>query len=251
MTITCCGKPDKIAELKALGITEIELPVNWLYELSDAELAELKKTLAASGMNAMVCNCLMHSSVTPLFKAGGSAEYTAYLRGIVPKLQGLGFKAIVFGCGGFRRVPEGTPEDEIKRRLSQFLRDLCAIAAEHGITIFIEPLNKRETNVINTSEQAMEYINALKIANLRLLVDLYHFELEGESVENIIKFAGHISHIHIANPVTRKFPRRDDDYDYRPFLGALKQIGYKGFIAIEAGATDFSADLAEAIRLLS
>jgi sugar phosphate isomerase/epimerase len=96
----------------------------------------------------------------------------------------------------------------------------------------------------------MEYIEALKNDNIKLLIDLYHFDLESEDFNNIIKYKHYIKHVHIAKPVLRCCPKQNDGYDYFNFLNMLRASGYNGIISIEASINDFVKDIYDSKKLI-
>ncbi|NLD88158.1 MAG: sugar phosphate isomerase/epimerase, partial [Clostridiales bacterium] len=157
---------------------------------------------------------------------------------------------VVFGSGGFRRMPENLSRERVFELVSCFLVLLEGIARENSITVVIEPLNLSETNIINTTEEAMEYISALSLPNLCLLVDLYHFYRENEPMERVYEYGKYIKHVHIAEPTKRGFMTLQDEYNYTPFFKALRDIEYKGSIVFEGGGGDFDEGIANALKVL-
>ena len=123
-------------------------------------------------------------------------------------------------------------------------------ARKNGITIAIEPLNKKETNMLLTTDEAVSYIKELNLPNLRLLVDLYHFYCEGESLDKIREYGSYIEHIHIVEPTSRTFMRPGDAYDYKAFIQALRDVGYDGALMLEGGGEDYETGIAETYPVL-
>ena len=119
-------------------------------------------------------------------------------------------------------------------------------ARKNGVTIVIEPLNRKETNVLTTTKESMEYIRELELPNLKLLVDLYHFYCENEPIDRIYEYGPYIKHVHIAEPTRRDFLREGDEYDYTPFFDALKAGGYDGAVMLEGGQGEYYTEGAAA-----
>jgi sugar phosphate isomerase/epimerase len=70
----------------------------------------------------------------------------------------------------------------------------------------------------------------------------------GRPLGEIAEYEPYIKHVHLDNPLSefpkRVVPRRDDGFDYGPFLEALKGISYKGIISVEASAfEDYAAEI--------
>ena len=66
----------------------------------------------------------------------------------------------------------------------------------------------------------------------------------------ILEAAGHIRHLHIANPQGRVFPRKWEEYDYAPFFANLRKTGYDKRISVEGATKDLAADGPPAVALL-
>ena len=132
-----------------------------------------------------------------------------------------------------------------------YLANVMPKLKEIGVTIVIEPLNRKETNVLTTTKESMEYIRELELPNLKLLVDLYHFYCENEPIDRIYEYGPYIKHVHIAEPTRRDFLREGDEYDYAPFFKALHEVGYDGAVMFEGGQGDcYNTGVAETYPVL-
>lgn len=77
-------------------------------------------------------------------------------------------------------------------------------------------------------------MEAVNHPNLQLLVDLYHFDLEGESLSALEGYRGRLGHCHIASAQnSRLVPQPWDGQDYLPFFRALAAMGYEGRLSLE------------------
>ena len=161
-----------------------------------------------------------------------------------------GSQYIVFGSGASRIIPEGYDREKAKAQHIDVTRRMAPLAEKYGITIAVEPLNRGETNFINNLSEGVEIIEAVKSPRVRLLCDIYHMLKEDESPDQIVKFGKHIVHCHIAEKQDRTPPGVKGD-DFRPYLAALKKIGYKGGLSIECFKyTDFDKEIKTGIAVL-
>ncbi len=137
-----------------------------------------------------------------------------------------------------------------------FLGDLVVpVVKQYDITIGIEELRAQETNIINTCAEACEYIEAINDSHIRLLVDLYHVAIMGTPVEELRKYKGYVSHVHIASPTNGRIyplPTDGDDALYRQFYQILDEIGYEAKnISLEGSCgDDFEGNIAKSIVYL-
>lgn len=250
MKIGACSPLERIELLEGLGFDQIELGVAYFATIDDQGVQDVKAMFDGRKLTVRSCNCMFPGTITPLHKDEGLVEARAYLADVMPKLKKLGVTTAVFGSGGYRRMPEDIPME--KRH--QLIRDLLVVmeeeARKNDVTIVIEPLNSKETNVLNTTKESMEYIRELELPNLKLLVDLYHFYCENEPIDRIYEYGPYIKHVHIAEPIRRDFMRENDEYDYKPFFDALKAIGYDGAVMFEGGQGDYDAGISETYPVL-
>ncbi len=160
-----------------------------------------------------------------------------------------GSKNIVFGSGGSRRIPDGFDRTKAKEQHIELSKKMAPLAEKYGIMIAIEPLNRSETNFINSLAEGVEIIEAVNHPNFRLLCDIYHMAKDDEGPEEIIKYGKYITHCHIAEKKNRTPPGVEGD-DFGPYLRALKKIKYKGGLSLECRWKDFDGEVTKAVEVL-
>jgi sugar phosphate isomerase/epimerase len=157
---------------------------------------------------------------------------------------------VVFGSGGSRIIPEGFDRAIAKAQHIELTKKMAPLAEKYGVTIAVEPLNKGETNFINSLAEGVEIIDAVKSPSIKLLCDIFHMLKEDEPATEIVKYGKHIVHCHIAEKENRTPPGVKGD-DFRPYLSALKKIKYKGGLSIECFTyTDFHREAKKGIEVL-
>ena len=114
------------------------------------------------------------------------------------------------------------------------LRELGDYAKELNTFIFLESLNRYETHLINTLQQAVDICKKVDSPNVRVLADFFHMSIEERDIPTSIRAAGeYIYHVHLADS-NRLLPGFGHT-DFRAGFEALKSIGYKNYMAFEAG----------------
>ena len=107
-----------------------------------------------------------------------------------------------------------------------------AKAAEEGVRIAMEPLNRYETPLVNTVTQGLELIETVGAENMGLLLDTFHMNIEEPSIEESIRNSGdRIFHFHVADS-NRWFPGAGH-LDFQSILKTLYETGYTGFVSGE------------------
>lgn len=165
------------------------------------------------------------------------------------RAQKTGVEIIVFGSGGSRSIPEGFSREKARQQFVELCEKMAPLAAEYNVTIVLEPLNSKECNFINSVTEGGEIVEEINHQNFKLLADIYHMKMEGESPESIVKYGHLIKHIHIAEKQERAVPGTFNE-DFRPYFDALKKINYTGKMSIEAQWTDFETQIPLAIETI-
>jgi sugar phosphate isomerase/epimerase len=148
----------------------------------------------------------------------------------------------VWGSADSRNIPDGFSRERAAEQIATFLRIAGDVARHHDLTIAIEPLRHRESNILNTGAEALKMVHAVKHPNVRMIIDYYHLREENEDPRIVEAARGEIVHLHFANPHGRLWPHelREDD-QYVAFFQYLSKIGYSGRISIE-GKGSFEKD---------
>jgi sugar phosphate isomerase/epimerase len=100
------------------------------------------------------------------------------------------------------------------------------------VVLLIEPVNRYETNVINTVEEGLELIRSIDSKQLKLLPDTFHMNIEERSIEDsIIKAGDDLGYIHFAD--SNRLAAGLGHLDFSSIVGALKKISFDGPIGVE------------------
>ena len=117
--------------------------------------------------------------------------------------------------------------------LSEALEELSEAAGEHQVPLLYEPLNRYETNLINTIADGKQLLESLSGKNVRLLADLFHMNIEESNVAQAIREgATSIGHIHFVDSNRRAAGHGHTDF--QPIVAAIRESGFDGFLSAEA-----------------
>lgn len=228
---------DLLPAIRAAGCDHLELLVP---EEGELDLERTRAALETAGLAVILAARVDRTrdlaSPEPAARAGGRA----YLRRCVEVAVALG-AAIVGGplygaplvFAG--RTPEPIEEDERLRRVERVvdgLRSAAAIAADHGVTLALEPLNRFETDLASTTRHGLALCEAVDHPALGLLLDTFHMNIEDASIPEAIRAAGsRLVHFQ-ANENHRGF-LGSGHLDWAEIARALAAIGYSGPITLE------------------
>jgi D-psicose/D-tagatose/L-ribulose 3-epimerase len=135
---------------------------------------------------------------------------------------------------------DAVPADEYKQQWKTVVRNLkqlCKYAQARGKQVCLEPLNRFETDFINTCDQALQMVADVGSPVLKLHLDTFHMNIEEKDQAKAIRKAGKLlGHFHACGS-DRGTPG-NDHIDWKPIAAALKAIKYKGDVVIESFTTD-------------
>ncbi|HDZ14413.1 hypothetical protein LCGC14_0677810 [marine sediment metagenome] len=220
-------------KIKSLGYDLVEIPIEAPERIDSAIV---KKALADNGLKATVCgvfgptkdltsddvslheNCFRY--VEQCFELCNAFE--------VDFLAGPMYSAV----GKARMVPDEQRKAEWDLAVTN-LRKVCALADKFGQSIALEPLNRFESDLVNTAEDVMRLVKDIGHANAKVLLDGFHMTIEEQNIREAINTVGdklihvQVSENHRGIPGTGLTPWND-------FKLGLEDIGYKGAMVIES-----------------
>jgi sugar phosphate isomerase/epimerase len=129
-------------------------------------------------------------------------------------------------------VQPGVDQAQAMAWTTDALAECCAEAAQSGVRVAVEPINRYETTLINNVAQGLELIDCVGAENLGLLFDTFHANIEEPSIEESLMVAGdRLFHVHVADS-NRWYPGAGH-LDFARILGILPRVGYSGFVSGE------------------
>ena len=247
MKIGFCAKLDRINEVAAAGFDYIEPPVSAAVAWTEEEFEKNLAIVKSASIPVPSFNVLFPGEIA-LFAPDAEERITQYLHGAFARVQKLGGKVVVFGSGRSRRRPEEMPYGGAFRRLIEITRMMGDIAGQYGVTLVIEPLNRGETNMINSVAEGACLAAAVNHPRVKLLADYYHIAVEHQPPEDLARLGG-IAHCHIATLDGRRAPQEAEE-GFKTLFAAMKQTGYEGLVSVEGKADDLSKEGPVSVRLL-
>jgi 2-dehydrotetronate isomerase len=115
------------------------------------------------------------------------------------------------------------------------LRRAADLAAAKGLTVLIEPLNRRDRPgyLLNSPEQAASVIETVGRGNVRLQFDFYHVQIEcGDLMMRFERHRAIVGHVQIAAVPSRAEPD-EGEVNYPAIFAMLDRVGYAGYIGCE------------------
>ncbi len=242
---------DCIDRAGELGFDLIEIP---LMELEKVDPAAIRERLDAVGIGALTSTACDEAHDPTAEDEAGRRAGIEYLLGCVRATAQIGapiFTGVTYSALG-RRI-SGMPGQQYWERAAAALREAAQCAQQFGVTVGIEPVNRYETFLVNTCEQALRLIEMVGEPNLKVHLDAYHMNIEeGDFYDPTFEAVPQLCHFHMSESHRGTVGTGLVDWD--GIVGALVDGDYAGCVGMEsfvdvspamAGATCIWRTLAE------
>ena len=259
MRLGCCGSmispstdpvgTDVVEKMAEIGFDYIELSLSDLAALPESAFGILARRIDRSGIRCEACNNFFPRRIRLTGEQARLKTALEYAHQALDRAARLGAQIIVFGSSGAKNVPEGFSKEAAWRQIVELLRQLGPEAAERGLTIVIEPINRQESNIVNLAADGLRLAREVDHPNIQLLVDFYHLMMEREDPEIILTAGEAVRHLHFAEVEERAFPK-DRKPAHTLFFNTMRRVHYSGRCSIEAYTGDFHADALRALHVL-
>jgi len=129
-------------------------------------------------------------------------------------------------------VHDGESREAAVGRFLECMGECARAAARLGVGMVLEPVNRYETNLINSVPEALEIIDRLGMPNVGVMPDVFHMNIEDASIPGSLRQAGdRVRYVHLADS-NRLAPGRGH-LDFVEIVGTLREIGYDGYVTAE------------------
>lgn len=216
-----------VSEAARIGLNFVEVP---LLHPESFNAAKTRRLLQDHGIYATYSLGLPAEAALP----DKPQKAEAFLRkalDVIAAADGNVLTGVIYGTLG--ALPGRPPNDADYGVLADVLARVDQHAQDAGIRLGIEPVNRYETFLINTAEQATNLLDRIDSDNMFVHLDTYHLNIEEESYADAIRLAGsrmgyiHLSESHRGTPGTGTVNWDD------VFLG-LRDIGFTGALTMES-----------------
>lgn len=240
-------------QIAAMGFDYLEPGLAKAVALTAEQRTDVQARLRTLGIRVETMNWFLPPDLKVTGPTVDGARVRTYVEQALAVAESFGAKVIVFGSPAARSHPEDFPRARAWQQLQDFLR-LCGEVIDQrqfGMVIGIEALRRPESNVINSTAEALQLAQAVGHAKVRIIVDCYHLAFENEDPDIVLQGRDWIVHLQIAAPSTRGYPRQaDGEPRYARFFRNLQRIGYRGRISLEGAPADFAADAPPSLAFL-
>lgn len=220
-------------KIREMGFDAVEVPVE------DPGLIDntlLQKALTDHGLTGIVCGAFGPSRDLTHEDPAVHQQCFDYIERCFDLCNELGAKFLAgpmySAVGKARMVPPEQRKKEWQLAVTN-LRKVSEMAATRGLSIALEPLNRFESDLVNTAEDAVRLVNNIDHPAARVMLDSFHMTIEERDLEQAILTAGDkLIHIQVSEnyrgtPGTGLTP-------WASFRSGIEKAGYQGAISIES-----------------
>ena len=221
------------------GLTCVEFHVNQTLDWSESKINDfvaLAKDLDVEIlMNGGVGKNEITYSDDPAIRQNGINLIASYLK------QAARFGARFFDGGYSESWPVDPPKEinaDIKKlymdRVASCIKEMVKVAADLGITMSMEIVNRFEAFLVNTAKEARYIADIVDAPNFKVTMDTYHMNIEEDSIDGAVDTLGkkYIGHVHLGES-NRRLPGQGSQVDWDKVFGGLKRIGYSERLLVE------------------
>jgi D-psicose/D-tagatose/L-ribulose 3-epimerase len=224
---------DLMAKVKNMGYDIIEIAVedkhliNWKSIKEVAKDLDLKITISgAFGPERDI------SSTEPEYRKLGK-EYIIDCIRIAADTGSPIFGGPLYSAVGKTRI---VPEEQKKQERAwciETLTEVSQIAASEGVILGLEPLNRFETDMVNTVDQALSIVGEVSSPNLKIVLDTFHSNIEEKDIAASVRKIGRELLCHVQGNESDRGTPGTGHLEWEAIKNALVEIGYQGAVVIE------------------
>lgn len=229
---------EAIAAAASSGVDVIEIP---MLRPDEFDAALTKQQLADSGLTA-ICSLVLPREAHMPAHPHVAREFLHRAIDQVAAIESRFLGGVLYAHLGF--LTGAAPTDAERAVCAETLREVAAVAAERGITLGLEPVNRYETYLYNTIGDTLELIDEIDAANVTIHADTYHMNIEEPGFAGPLEAAGdRLGCIHCSES-DRGVPGQGNVHWDDVFRG-LAAVDYRGALVLESFAA-INPDLAGA-----
>lgn len=157
----------------------------------------------------------------------------AYTNILLKRASAVGARTVVFSSSRARKLTGNFDPAKATEQMIAALTMTGQIAAQCGVTVALEHIRSKESDVANSLKETLRIVTAVNHANIKCALNTYHFWQEDEPLEHLAKAVDQIVHVHLADRENRAAPGESTSSDYRPIFQILQAAGYKGAMSVD------------------
>lgn len=218
-----------IKKVKDIGYDAVELLSQ---NFSSREVSIVKKLLDEHGLECISCVILpkeadVTSPDNEIQKNG--VFFLKRCIDITAELGGRLVTGVIYAPWG--KVESKSPKEDWGRSVAS-MKEVCKYASQFDIKLAVEPINHYRTYLINTSEDAVKFLEDIGESNVGIHLDTYHMNIEENNFYEPVIVAGRrLYHVHCSE--SNRGVLGTGHVNWSEFFQALNEVSYQGYLGFE------------------
>lgn len=224
-----------VAKVKGLGFDILEVNAGTVAKMTPAERDKLARAALDQGITLTYCIGLTKpydlSSPESSVRDNG-IDFLTRIAQAIGEMGGQTLGGIIYAAWP-GSLPAGVADKRpyLDRSVASMKAAIKA-AEDAGVDFNIEVVNRFEQFLLNTAQEAVEYVRRVDSPRCRILLDTFHMNIEEDSFQGAIRAAGDkLGHFHLGE--TNRRPPGEGKMDWDAIFSALREIGYRGHLVME------------------
>lgn len=232
-------------KISQLGFDVVEIAVE---DPTLIDVQKVKEGLDKYGLDVTICGAFGSSRDLTNESVEVQKNGLSYIEACLDICEELGvsfFAGPMYSAVGKARM---LPPEQRKAEWDlavKNLRKVCEMAKNRGLQIALEPLNRFESDLVNTTDDALRMVKDINHSAAKVMIDSFHMSIEERDVESAIKAAGD-KLIHVQVSENYRGAPGSGQTPWDAYKRGLEAIGYEGVVSIESFTTQ-NVELAGAV----
>lgn len=234
--------------MKRIGFDYVEASVGVVNDLTEAQLVDLSQKAKDGALVLKYCNCFVPGRI-PLCTAS-EKEIRDFVDETMRRLNMLQVRRVIFGSGAARNCPPDMEKAQATEKLAKFLTYCNTVGDAYGIDTVIEPLNRNETNMLNSVTESAALVRAVNLPHVGMIADLFHMSMEQEDTQVLYDYCDLIAHIHVSEAPGRVYPGKLAGAYFMDCVDKLHAAHYDRDVSVECTFDDIESEAKATFRFL-
>jgi len=220
-------------KIKGMGYDVVEIPIE---DPSLIDVIKVKEALNDNGLESVICGAFGPTRDLTHDDPEYHQTCLEYIAACLDVCVGLGAKffagPMYSAVGKARLVSPEQKKIEWGRAVAN-LRKVCHMAESKGLEIALEPLNRFESDLVNTAEDVLRLVADINHPAAKVLLDGFHMNIEEKDLEAAIRSVGDkLIHLQVSENYRGTPGTGQTRWD--AYQRGLSAIGYQGVVSIES-----------------
>ena len=224
------------SKVSKLGFEIFEVNADAVINMSDTVRQNLKDLVKKKNLEMTFCMGLANKYDISVADESIRRRGIEYLKRTIEMVSTMGGKKLsgILYAAWNPVLPKGDfNKAAFTERSVESMKEIVKTAENSGVYCNVEVVNRFEQFMLNTCEEAFDYVKMVNSPNIKILLDTYHMNIEEDSIEEaIIKAGNKLGHLHVGEN-NRKPPGQGGHIPWGEVVSAIKKINYEGNIVME------------------